>query len=60
MTPHNLHPNHSRAPDTPLDQIEQELLALTTAALDEFDRPPMLCVDEFAPEFLIFPGKPPE
>jgi hypothetical protein len=46
------------APDALYDDIEQSLLALTTASLDDEDSVPPT-VDEFALEFLIEYGRPP-
>jgi hypothetical protein len=57
MTSQKLSPSHSGTPDVLLDQIEQHLLALTNAALEDYERP-RRPVDEFAPEFLLF-GSPP-
>lgn len=41
------------APEAHFDQIERDLVALTTAALDEDDLVPVQEVDEFANEFLM-------
>lgn len=46
------------APDALYDDIEQALLVLTTASLDDEDRVPPT-VDEFALEFLIECSRPP-
>lgn len=45
--------------DALLDQIERQLLALTTAPLDARDTAPRRCVDEFADEFLVHFSMPP-
>ena len=66
MNSHNLQSIQRSAPDALFDEIERELLALTTASLDnDGDDLPAPFVDEFATEFLIelsrppCPGKPP-
>jgi hypothetical protein len=59
MNSQHLRPNHGSAPDALLDQVEQVLLAFTTAMLDEDDERPRRRVDEFAPEFLNFRSMPP-
>jgi hypothetical protein len=53
MNSPNLKHSQRAAPDALFDHIEQDLLALTTAPLDEEDHVPSQSVDEFAPEFLI-------
>ncbi|MDB5747003.1 MAG: hypothetical protein JWP72_1851 [Massilia sp.] len=60
MNSHNLHPFQRSAHDALFDDIEHELLALTTASLDNDgdDRPAPL-VDEFATEFLVELSRPP-
>jgi hypothetical protein len=54
------HLHHEQiAADALLDQIEQELLALTTAPLEcRADAPPQ-CVDEFADDFFSCWSRPP-
>jgi len=52
MNSPNLQTTQRGAPDALFDDIEQELLALTTASLDEDDAIPGACVDEFADEYL--------
>ncbi len=52
MTSPNLHITQLSAPDALFDDIEQDLLALTTASLDEEDALPGTSVDEFANDFL--------
>jgi hypothetical protein len=47
------------AHDALFDQIERQLLALTTAPLDARDNAPRHCVDEFADEFLVHFSMPP-
>jgi hypothetical protein len=51
------------AADALFDQIEQDLLALTTAPLDSRAAEPPECVDEFADDFFsclgTLPGAPP-
>lgn len=59
MTSPKLRPMPGSAPDALLDQLEQRLLLLTTAALDDPDDQQERCVDEFAPEFLTFQSTPP-
>lgn len=59
MTSPKLRPSPGSAPDALLDQLEQRLLLLTTAALDDHDEERQRLVDEFAPEFLTFQSKPP-
>ena len=46
------------APDALYDDIEQALLALTTASLDDEDGVPST-VDEFSTDFLIGGSRPP-
>jgi hypothetical protein len=46
------------APDALYDDIEQALLALTTASLDDEDGVPPT-VDEFSTDFLIGSSRPP-
>jgi hypothetical protein len=48
------------APEAHLDQIERDLVALTTAILDEDETVPAEKVDEFATEFLMYWTKPPK
>lgn len=43
---------HATAPDALFDELERELLTLTTAELDEDGAAPAQVVDEFATEFL--------
>lgn len=50
--------DHSDA-DALFDQIEQDLLALTTAPLDSRAGEPPQCVDEFANDFFSCWSKPP-
>ena len=52
MTSPNLHITQLGALDAMFDDIEQELLALTTASLDEDETLPGTSVDEFANDFL--------
>lgn len=52
MNSPKLQPTQSDARDALFDDIERELLALTTASLDEDEVLPGNCVDEFANEFL--------
>jgi hypothetical protein len=52
MNSPNLQTTQHGAPDALFDDIEQELLALTTASLDEDEAVPGACVDEFADEYL--------
>jgi hypothetical protein len=42
------------------DKIERDLIALTTANLDEAETVPAQVVDEFATEFLLLWGLPPK
>jgi hypothetical protein len=52
------------AADALFDQIEQDLLALTTAPLDHSAEEPLQCVDEFADDFFscwsLLPGTVPD
>lgn len=43
---------YATAPDALFDELERDLLSLTTAELDEDLAPPSQVVDEFATEFL--------
>ena len=63
-TRHACSQHETSAADALFDQIEQDLLALTTASLDgRADAPPQ-CVDEFADDFFSCwsrpPGMPPQ
>jgi hypothetical protein len=42
------------------EQIEQDLLALTTASLDDGGDKPPQCVDEFADDFFSCWSRPPD
>jgi hypothetical protein len=54
------HALHQRsATEALFDQIEQDLLALTTAPLDDRTGAPRQCVDEFADDFLSGWSMPP-
>jgi hypothetical protein len=53
MTSPNLQHSQRDAADALHDQLELDLLALTTATLEDGDAAPCRCVDEFATEFLI-------
>ena len=60
MNSHNLQPIQRSAHDALFDDIEHELLALTTASLDDGGSDlPAPSVDEFATEFLIELSRPP-
>jgi hypothetical protein len=60
MTSPNLQPNlYGASPDALFDHLECDLVALTTAALDDDDIVPTQVVDEFATEFLMDLTKPP-
>ena len=60
MNSPNLHPNQCSTPDALFDEIEHELLALTTASLDnDGDDLPAPPVDEFATDFLVELSRPP-
>lgn len=48
------------APEALFDQVEHDLVSLTTAALDEDERVPTQVVDEFASEFLMDWTRPPK
>lgn len=55
---HSIH--ECSATEALFDQIEQDLLALTTASLDgPTDEPPQ-CVDEFADDFFSCWSRPPD
>lgn len=60
MTSPNLHPTQRSAPDAHLDDLERELVVITTANLDEDDLGPAQVVDEFATEFLQKLSLPPD
>ncbi|MFL6674854.1 MAG: hypothetical protein ACJ8LG_16365 [Massilia sp.] len=59
MNSPNLFPSQRSAPDALFDQLELDMLALTTAALDGDDAAPNQCVDEFSTEFLMQWSVPP-
>jgi hypothetical protein len=59
MNSPNLSPKLRSAPDALLDQIEHDLLELTTAPLDDDHVVPAQCVDEFSTEFLMQWSTPP-
>ena len=59
MNSPNLQSNRLGAPDALFDDIEQALLDLTTASLDDENGVPTPTVDEFALEFLIECSRPP-
>lgn len=48
------------APEALFDQVEHDLVSLTTAALDEDELVPTEVVDEFDTEFLMDWTRPPE
>jgi hypothetical protein len=48
------------APEALFDQVEHDLVALSTAALDEDELVPTEVVDEFATEFLMDWTRPPK
>jgi len=52
-------PHERSACEALLDQVERQLLALTTAPLDARAGSPRECVDEFANEFLGHWSLPP-
>jgi hypothetical protein len=58
MNSPKLFPSLCSAPDALFDQLERDLCALTTAALDD-ERTPRQCVDEFSNEFLMQWSLPP-
>jgi hypothetical protein len=51
---------YGAAPEALFDRVEHELVALTTAALDEDELVPTQVVDEFANEFLSDWTRPPK
>ena len=51
---------YGAAPEAHFDQLERDLVALTTAALDEDELAPAQVVDEFATEFLMELTRPPQ
>ena len=60
MNSPNIKPIRRSAHDALFDDIEHELLALTTASLDnDGDELPAPFVDEFATEFLVELSRPP-
>jgi len=52
MNPTNHTPKERRACDALFDEVERDLLALTTVPLNAGDATPRVCIDEFANEFL--------
>ncbi|MFC4929754.1 hypothetical protein [Massilia sp. GCM10023247] len=58
MNSPNLQSTQHGAQDALFEELEQELLALTTASLDD-DALPAPLVDEFATEFLVELSRPP-
>jgi hypothetical protein len=58
MTSHNLQTSQSSLSEAMLDLIEQNLLILATASLDD-DPAPAQYVDEFSTEFMIHLSMPP-
>lgn len=58
MNSQNLHQTPGIVSEALLDRLEHEMLALTTATMDEQDERPRQIVDEFAPEFLLFRSSP--
>ena len=52
MNSTNHTPKEGSACDALFDEVERDLLALTTVALDAGDGTPRVCIDEFANEFL--------
>jgi hypothetical protein len=56
MNYQNLFPSQRSAPDALHDQLERDLLDLTTATLDDDAPAPAQCVDEFSTEFLMQVG----
>jgi len=59
MNSTNHSPQEHSACDALFDQVERDLLALTTVPLDAGDGAPRVCVDEFANEFLVHWSMPP-
>jgi hypothetical protein len=59
MNSPNLFPTQRSAPDALLDQLERDLLDLTTATLEDDAPAPAECVDEFSTEFLMQWSTPP-
>ena len=60
MNSPNIKPIRRSAPDALVDDSEHELLALTTASLDnDGDELPAPPVDEFATDFLVELSRPP-
>lgn len=53
MTSPKLQHNQCIAADALHDQLETDLIALTTATLEDGDQAPTQCVDEFATDFLL-------
>jgi hypothetical protein len=51
---------YGAAPEALFDHLERDLVALTTASLDEDEIPPAQVVDEFATEFLMDVARPPK
>jgi hypothetical protein len=59
MNSTNHSPQERSACEALFDQVERDLLALTTVSLDLNEGAPRLCVDEFANEFLGHWSMPP-
>ena len=59
MNSPKLQPIQRSAHDALFDDIEHELLALTTASLDDDDALPAPPVDEFGTDFLVELSRPP-
>ena len=53
MNSPKLKPNQCIAADALHDQLEIDLIALTTATLEDGDEVPTQCVDEFSTDFLL-------
>jgi hypothetical protein len=60
MNSTNHSPQERSAYDALFDQVERDLVALTTAPLELGDGAPRICVDEFANEFLSHWSMPPK
>jgi hypothetical protein len=59
MNSTNHTPQEHGAHEALFDQVERQLLALTTASLDVSDGVARVCVDEFANEFMAHWRMPP-
>jgi len=60
MNSTNHSPQERSAYDALFDQVERDLATVTTAPLDLGNSAPLVCVDEFANEYLSMWSMPPK